>query len=170
MAQGRFLSAHCILCKITPILARFAFVLHGHRLYRYIVVLLNPTVAILKFGVSSETVNWRSTGLENTGFTVSLVAEQWFSSASVPFFHDVRPLFAMSETTWRMCSWKQLMDQALRTVKTIFVSVPSQSKKVLDFFRLDSLRRICVETMKHWTRRSTLHCTEVDQALNTSKI
>ena len=39
---------------------------------------------------------------------------------------------------------------------------------VLEFFRLDSLRRNCGETMEHWTRRFTLQYTKAGQKLNTS--
>ena len=37
-----------------------------------------------------------------------------------------------------------------------------------DFFRLDSLRRNYGETMRHWTRRFTLHYSKVGRALNAS--
>ena len=40
---------------------------------------------------------------------------------------------------------------------------------LLDFFRLDSLRRNYGETMRHWTRRFKLQHAKVGQALNTSK-
>ena len=39
---------------------------------------------------------------------------------------------------------------------------------LLDFFRLDSLRRNYGETMRHWTRRLTLQYSKVGQALNAS--
>ena len=39
---------------------------------------------------------------------------------------------------------------------------------LFDFFRLNSLRRNCGETMEHWTRRFTLQYTKFGQALNTS--
>ena len=39
---------------------------------------------------------------------------------------------------------------------------------LLDFFRLDSLRRNYGETMRHWTRRFTLQYSKVGQALNAS--
>ena len=50
---------------------------------------------------------------------------------------------------------------ALMIVKTIRVSVGPKSTQesvrlLLDFFRLDSLRRNHGETMRHWTRRFTL--------------
>ena len=62
---------------------------------------------------------------------------------------------------------------ALMIVKTIRLSVGPKSTQegvrlLLDFFRLDSLRRNYVEIMRHWTRRFTLQYTEVGQALNTS--
>ena len=58
-------------------------------------------------------------------------------------------------------------------VKTIRLSVGPKSTQegprlLLDFFRLDSVRRNCGETMRHWTRRFTLQYTKVGQALNTS--
>ena len=56
-------------------------------------------------------------------------------------------------------------------VKTIRLSVcPKSTQEAvrLDFFRLDSLRRNCGETMRHWTRRFTLQYSKVGQALNTS--
>ena len=58
-------------------------------------------------------------------------------------------------------------------VKTIRLSVGPNSTQeggrlLLDFFRLDSLRRNSGETMRHWTRRFTLQYTKVGQPLNTS--
>ena len=55
-------------------------------------------------------------------------------------------------------------------VKTIRLSVgPKVSQEsvclLLDFFGLDSLRRNYGETMRHWTRRFTLQCPKVGQAL-----
>ena len=41
---------------------------------------------------------------------------------------------------------------------------------LLDFYRLDSLGRNHGETMRHWTRRFTLHYTKVSQALRTLQI
>ena len=60
---------------------------------------------------------------------------------------------------------------AVMIVKTIRLSVAPKSiqegvRLLLDFFRLDSLRRNYGETMRHWTRRFTLQYTEVGQALN----
>ena len=62
---------------------------------------------------------------------------------------------------------------ALMIVKTIRLSVGLKSTQeavrlLLDFFRLDSLRRNCGETMRHWTRRFTLQYSKVGQALNAS--
>ena len=64
---------------------------------------------------------------------------------------------------------------ALMTVKTIRLSVGPKSTQeavrlllLLDFFRLDSLSPDCGETMRHWTRRFTLHHSKVGQALNAS--
>ena len=52
------------------------------------------------------------------------------------------------------------------------LSGPKSTKEgvrlLLDFFRLDFLRRNYGETMRHWTRRFTLQYTKVGQALNTS--
>ena len=58
-------------------------------------------------------------------------------------------------------------------VKTIRLSVGPKSiqegvRLLLDFFRLDSLRRNYGETMRHWTRRFTLQYSKVGQALNGS--
>ena len=58
-------------------------------------------------------------------------------------------------------------------VKTIRLSLGPKSTQegvrlLLDFLRLDSLRRNYGETMRHWTRRFTLQYTKVGQALNTS--
>ena len=58
-------------------------------------------------------------------------------------------------------------------VKTIRLSVGPKSTQeavrlLLDFFRLDSLRRNHGETMRHWTRRFTLQYSKVRQALNAS--
>ena len=60
---------------------------------------------------------------------------------------------------------------ALMIVRTIRLSVGPKSiqegvRLLLDFFRLDSLRRNYGETMRHWTRRSTLQYSKVGQALN----
>ena len=62
---------------------------------------------------------------------------------------------------------------ALMIVKTIRLSVGPKSiqegvRLLLDFFRLDSLRRNYGETMRHWTRRFTLQYSKVGQALNAS--
>ena len=62
---------------------------------------------------------------------------------------------------------------ALMIVKTIRLSVGPKSiqegvRLLLDFFRLDSLRRSYGETMRHWTRRFTLQYSKVGQALNAS--
>ena len=59
---------------------------------------------------------------------------------------------------------------ALMIVKTIRLSVGPKSTQeavrlLLDFFRLDALRRNYDETMKHWTRRFTLQYSKVGQAL-----
>ena len=51
-----FVDIECCL-KNTPILARFVFVLHGHRLHRGIVVVLVAPAAICEFGILSETGN-----------------------------------------------------------------------------------------------------------------
>ena len=58
-------------------------------------------------------------------------------------------------------------------VKTIRLSVGPKSlqegvRLLLDFFRLDSLRRNYGETMRHWTRRFTLQYSKVGQALSAS--
>ena len=58
-------------------------------------------------------------------------------------------------------------------VKAIRLAVGPKSTQegvrlVLDFFRLGSLRRNNGEAMRHWTRRITLQCTKVGQALNSS--
>ena len=58
---------------------------------------------------------------------------------------------------------------ALMVVKTIRLSVGPKSTQegvrlLLDFFRLDSLRRNYGETMRHWTRR--LQSSKVGQAMN----
>ena len=58
-------------------------------------------------------------------------------------------------------------------VRTIRLSVGPKSiqegvRLLLDFFRLDSLRRSYGETMRHWTRRFTLQYSKVGQALNAS--
>ena len=58
-------------------------------------------------------------------------------------------------------------------VKTIRLSVGPKSiqegvRLLLDFIRLDSLRRHYGETMRHWTRRFTLQYSKVGQALNAS--
>ena len=55
-------------------------------------------------------------------------------------------------------------------VKTIRLSVGPKSTQegvrlMLDFFRLDSLRRNYGETMRHWTRRFALQNSKVGQAL-----
>ena len=60
---------------------------------------------------------------------------------------------------------------ALMIVKTIRLSVGLKStlegvRLLLDFFRLDSLRRNYGETLRHWTRRFTLQYSKVGQALN----
>ena len=56
--------------------------------------------------------------------------------------------------------------------RCVSLLVPSQFTKcvrlLLDFFRFDSLRRNYGETMRHWTRRSTLQYSKVGQALNAS--
>ena len=62
---------------------------------------------------------------------------------------------------------------ALMIVKTIRLSVGPKSiqeggRLLLDFFRLDSLRRNYGETMRHWICRFTLQYSKVGQALNTS--
>ena len=62
---------------------------------------------------------------------------------------------------------------ALMIVKTIRLSVGPKSiqegvRLLLDFFRLDSLRRQHGETMRHWTRRFTLQYSKVGQALDAS--
>ena len=62
---------------------------------------------------------------------------------------------------------------ALMIVKTIRLSVGPKLiqegvRLLLDFFRLDSLRRNHRETMRHWTRRFTLQYSKVGQALNAS--
>ena len=59
---------------------------------------------------------------------------------------------------------------ALMIVKTIRLSVGPKSTQeavrlLLDFFRLYSLRRNYGETMRYWTRRFTLQCSKVGQAL-----
>ena len=64
---------------------------------------------------------------------------------------------------------------ALMIVKTIRPSVGPKSTQegvrlLLDFFRLDSLRRNHGETMRHWTRRFTLQYSKVGQALNASNV
>ena len=58
-------------------------------------------------------------------------------------------------------------------VKTIRLSVGPRSTQegarlLLDFFRLDSLRRKYGEIMRHWARRFTLQYSKVGQALNAS--
>ena len=58
-------------------------------------------------------------------------------------------------------------------VKTIRLSVGPKSTQegvrlLLDIFGLDSLRRSCGETVRHWTRRFTLQYWKVGQAVNTS--
>ena len=60
-------------------------------------------------------------------------------------------------------------------VKTIRLSVGPKSIQegvplLLDFFRLDSVRRNYGETMRHWTRRFTLQYSKVGQALNASNV
>ena len=62
---------------------------------------------------------------------------------------------------------------ALMIVKTIRLSVGPKSTQegvrlLLDFFRLDSLRRRYGETMRHWTRRFFLQNSKVGHALNAS--
>ena len=62
---------------------------------------------------------------------------------------------------------------ALMIVKTIRLSIGPKSTQegvrlLLDFFRLDSLRRNYGETMRHWTRRFPLQYSKVGQALNAS--
>ena len=62
---------------------------------------------------------------------------------------------------------------AQTTVITVRASVHPKSTQegvrlVLDFFRLDSLRRNDGGTMRRWTRRFTLQYTKVGRALNTS--
>ena len=62
---------------------------------------------------------------------------------------------------------------ALMIVKTTRLSVGPKSvqegvRLLLDFFRLDSLRRNYGEAMRHWTRRFTLQFSKVGQALNAS--
>ena len=62
---------------------------------------------------------------------------------------------------------------ALMIVKTIRLPVGPTSiqegvRLLLDFFRLDSIRRNYGETMRHWTRRLTLQYSKVGQALNAS--
>ena len=63
---------------------------------------------------------------------------------------------------------------ALMIVKTIRLSVGPNSTQeavrllLLDFFRLNSLRRNYGETMRHWTRRFTPQYSKVGQALNAS--
>ena len=62
---------------------------------------------------------------------------------------------------------------ALMIVKTIRLSVGPKSiqegvRLLLDFLRLDSLRRNYGETMRHWTRRFTLQYSKVGQVLNAS--
>ena len=58
-------------------------------------------------------------------------------------------------------------------VKTILLSVGPKSiqegvRLMLDFFRLDSLRRNYGETVRHWTCRFTLLYSKVGQALHAS--
>ena len=62
---------------------------------------------------------------------------------------------------------------ALMIVKTMRLSGGPKSmqggvRMLLDFSRLDSLRRNYGETMRHWTRRFTLQHSKVGQALNPS--
>ena len=55
MVQGRFsLLLHIEFSVKTHTLARSAFGLHGHRLYRDIVVVMIVSVGILKFGILSK--------------------------------------------------------------------------------------------------------------------
>ena len=73
-----------------------------------------------------------------------------------------------------MYSWKAADGSgAVTNVKTIPRSVGPKSiqdgvRLLLDFFKLDSLRRNYGETMKHWTRRFTWQYSKVGQALNAS--
>ena len=62
---------------------------------------------------------------------------------------------------------------ALMIVKTTRLSVDPKSiqeavRLLLDFFRLDSLRRIYRETVRHWTHHFTLQYSKIGQALNAS--
>ena len=62
---------------------------------------------------------------------------------------------------------------ALVIVKTILLCVGPKSTQegvrlLLNFFRLESLRGHCGETMGHWTRRFTLQRSKVGQAWNAS--
>ena len=65
------------------------------------------------------------------------------------------------------------LEGALIIVKTIRLSVGPKSTQedvrlLLDFFRLESLRRNYGETTRHWTRRFTLQYSKFGQALNAS--
>ena len=62
---------------------------------------------------------------------------------------------------------------ALLIVKTIRLAVGPKSTQeavwlLLDFFRLDFLRRNYGETVRHWTRRFNFQYSKVGQALNAS--
>ena len=62
---------------------------------------------------------------------------------------------------------------ALMIVKTIRLSVGPKTTQeavrlLLDFFRLDFLRRHHGETMRHWTRQFALRYSKVGKALNAS--
>ena len=72
-----------------------------------------------------------------------------------------------------MNSWAADGSGAMVIVKTTRLSVGPKSIQegvwlLLDFFRLDSLRRNYGENMKHWTRRFTLQFSKVGQALKAS--
>ena len=65
MAQGgKFVHWRTLSCvRKHSILARSVFVMHGHRLFRDIAVVLTASIYLIFYYISSETGNWRSSEL-----------------------------------------------------------------------------------------------------------
>ena len=83
-----------------------------------------------------------------------------------PRFDQEETHFDMSETAANGSS-AQMIDKSCSSL-CWSKSTQERVRLLLDFCRLDFLRRNYGETMRHWTRRFTLQYTKVGQAPNTS--
>ena len=89
-----------------------------------------------------------------------------WSSASLHVLTKKETHFDMSETAANGSS-AQMIDKSCSSL-CWSKSTQERVRLLLDFCRLDFLRRNYGETMRHWTRRFTLQYSKVGQAPNTS--